>query len=53
MSRPGGNQEVSIVNESGLYGLALGSRKPEAKTFKRRDIALRAAAEIFSIEGAD
>jgi prophage antirepressor-like protein len=32
---PGGNQEVSIVNESGLYDLVLGSRKPEAKPFKR------------------
>lgn len=27
--------EVYIVNEPGLYGLVLGSRKPEAKTFKR------------------
>jgi len=31
----GGKQEVSIVNESGLYALVLGSRKPEAKAFKR------------------
>lgn len=31
----GGNQEMSIVNESGLYSLVLGSRKPEAKSFKR------------------
>ena len=31
----GGEQEVSIVNESGLYALVLGSRKPEAKAFKR------------------
>ncbi len=27
--------EVSIVNESGLYSLVLGSRKPEAKKFKK------------------
>lgn len=27
--------EVSIVSESGLYGLVLASRKPEAKAFKR------------------
>ena len=32
---PGGNQEMSVVNESGLYNLVLGSRKPEAKRFKR------------------
>jgi prophage antirepressor-like protein len=32
---PGGQQEMSVVNESGLYNLVLGSRKPEAKRFKR------------------
>lgn len=32
---PGGTQEMSIVNEPGLYTLVLGSRKPEAKAFKR------------------
>ena len=32
---PGGAQEVTIVNEPGLYTLVLGSRKPEAKAFKR------------------
>lgn len=32
---PGGNQLMLIVNEMGLYSLILGSRKPEAKTFKR------------------
>ncbi len=32
---PGGNQQVSIVNEPGLYSLILRSRKPEAKLFKR------------------
>jgi anti-repressor protein len=32
---PGGKQAVSVVNESGLYNLVLGSRKPEAKAFKR------------------
>ena len=31
----GGQQEMSIVNEPGLYALVLGSRKPEAKAFKR------------------
>ena len=31
----GGNQNVSVVNEPGLYSLVLGSRKPEAKAFKR------------------
>lgn len=31
----GGQQDVTIVNEPGLYTLVLGSRKPEAKLFKR------------------
>jgi anti-repressor protein len=31
----GGAQEMSVVTESGLYSLILGSRKPEAKAFKR------------------
>ena len=30
-----GNPNVTIVNEPGLYVLVLGSRKPEAKAFKR------------------
>ena len=30
-----GNPNVTVVNEYGLYSLILGSRKPEAKTFKR------------------
>lgn len=32
---PGGDQEMTIINESGLYSLILGSRKPEAKKFKK------------------
>ena len=32
---PGGPQEMTVVNESGLFTLVLGSRKPEAKRFKR------------------
>lgn len=35
ISTLGGEQEVSIINEAGLYTLVLGSRKPEAKVFKR------------------
>ncbi|KJH58956.1 antirepressor [Bacillus licheniformis] len=31
----GGTQELTAVNEPGLYSLILGSRKPEAKQFKR------------------
>lgn len=31
----GGAQTSKVVNESGLYALVLGSRKPEAKAFKR------------------
>lgn len=30
-----GNPTVNIINESGLYSLILGSRKPEAKRFKK------------------
>lgn len=30
-----GGHELNIVNEPGLYSLVLGSRKPEAKAFKR------------------
>ena len=32
---PGGEQEMAVVNESGLYSLILGSRKPQARDFKR------------------
>lgn len=35
ISTPGGPQEVSVVSEPGLYALVLGSRKPEARAFKR------------------
>lgn len=31
----GGTQQMGVVNESGLYSLILGSRKPEAKRFKK------------------
>lgn len=31
----GGKQEMTIINEPGLYSLVLGSRKKEAKNFKR------------------
>lgn len=31
----GGKQEMAVINEPGLYSLILGSRKPEAKAFKR------------------
>ncbi|MEM9804674.1 MAG: BRO family protein [Cyanobacteria bacterium P01_D01_bin.56] len=32
---PGGEQELLTVNEPGMYELVFGSRKPEAKRFKR------------------
>ena len=35
VSTPGGRQRMSIISESGLYSLILGSRKPEVKAFKR------------------
>jgi len=31
----GGNQKISIINESGLYSLIIRSNKPESKKFKR------------------
>ncbi len=31
----GGNQDLIVINESGLYSLILRSRKPEAKAFKK------------------
>lgn len=35
MQTPGGEQNLLTVNEPGLYALVLGSRKKEAKAFKR------------------
>jgi len=35
MDTLGGNQEMTVISEPGLYSLILRSRKPEAKTFKR------------------
>lgn len=35
VSTPGGRQRMSIISESGFYSLILGSRKPEARAFKR------------------
>lgn len=32
---PGGDQQLSVVSEPGLYSLILRSRKPEARDFKR------------------
>lgn len=32
---PGGKQEITIINESGLYSLILSSKMPKAKEFKR------------------
>jgi len=32
---PGGNQVLTVINESGLYSLILTSRKPSAKKFKK------------------
>ncbi len=35
MDTPGGAQQVTTVNEPGLYSLILRSRKPQARAFKR------------------
>lgn len=32
---PGGTQEITVINEAGLYSLILRSRKPETKRFRR------------------
>ncbi|MEX3726085.1 Bro-N domain-containing protein [Bilophila wadsworthia] len=32
---PGGEQQMLVISEPGLYSLILRSRKPEAKAFKR------------------
>lgn len=35
MNTPGGKQQMTIINESGLYSLILSSKLPTAKKFKR------------------
>jgi prophage antirepressor-like protein len=35
MVTPGGKQELTVINESGLYSLILSSKLPKAKEFKR------------------
>ncbi len=35
ITTPGGTQEMTIINESGLYSLVLSSKLPTAKVFKR------------------
>ena len=35
MMTPGGKQNVTIINESGLYSLIMSSKLPQAKAFKR------------------
>ena len=35
MDTPSGSQQMTIINESGLYSLVLGSKLPTAKDFKR------------------
>jgi len=35
VSTPSGDQQMTIINESGLYSAILKSRKPEAKKFKK------------------
>ena len=34
---PGGEQNATIINESGLYSLVISSKLPSAKQFKRWD----------------
>jgi prophage antirepressor-like protein len=35
LDTPGGKQDMTVVSESGMFGLVLSSRKPEAKEFKK------------------
>lgn len=35
MDTPGGEQEMSVINESGMYALIMRSNKPEAKRFRK------------------
>lgn len=35
VSTPGGEQEMSVINESGVYTLIMRSNKPEAKRFRK------------------
>jgi prophage antirepressor-like protein len=35
LDTPGGRQQMTVINESGLYALIFKSRKPEAKKFRR------------------
>ena len=35
LSTPGGRQQITIINESGLYSLILSSKLPQAREFKR------------------
>lgn len=35
IATPSGNQNMTVINESGLYSLAFGSKLPSAKRFKR------------------
>ena len=35
LQTPGGMQTVTLVSESGVYAMIFGSRRPEAKAFKR------------------
>lgn len=35
LDTPGGKQEITIINESGLYSLILSSKMPKARDFKR------------------
>ena len=35
LSTPGGRQQITFINESGLYSLILSSKLPQAKEFKR------------------
>ena len=39
LSTPGGDQEITIINESGFYNAALGSTKPEGNRVYKKFIS--------------
>lgn len=53
MATPSGKQDMTIINESGLYSLILSSKLPDAKKFKRwvTQTQDRGVNESFTVNG--
>ena len=50
LSTPGGRQQITIINESGLYALILSSKLPQTREFKRR-VASEVLGQIRKMGG--